>query len=345
MGSMSGERTCSNCGASMLEAQDWCLQCGTGAPRSPRTGPGWRSAAVALGATGALVLGAAAAAYAALEKHSSSKPPTPVAQTPPTTTPPATTQTTTPPPTTTPSTTPPPSSTTPPAGTTTHQPSLNTPNTPPKIPATTPTPNGGQKKRRTTTSSTTKSTSTTKTSTTSTTTAGETTPPGEEELQTNGKGPVAVLLDADAAQVYNPGKFAAARFGDPSLAIDGDATTAWTMQLEPSDAPNVGAGLSLDLNAQLKIAQITLISETVGMTVQIYGTTSKTLPESLSSEEWVRLTKAHVVKKRKATIDLHESSKRFRQLLVWIVKAPTSSSGQFTGSDVAINELQLYEAK
>lgn len=343
---MSGERTCSNCGASMLEAQDWCLQCGTGAPRSPRTGPGWRSAAMALGATGVLVLGAAAAAYAALEKHSPNKPPTPVAQTPPATTPPTTTQTTTPPPTSTPSTTPPPSITPPPAGTTTHQPSLNTPSTPPKIPATTPTPNGGQKKRHTTTNTTTtKSTSTTKTSTTSTTTAGETISPGEEELQTNGKGPVAVLLDADAAQVYNPGKFAAARFGDPSLAIDGDATTAWTMQLEPSDAPNVGAGLSLDLNAQLKIAQITLISETVGMAVQIYGTTSKTLPESLSSEEWVRLSKAHVVKKRKATIDLHESSKRFRQLLVWIAKAPTSSSGQFTGSDVAINELQLYEAK
>ncbi|MFZ2050720.1 MAG: hypothetical protein WAU69_07295, partial [Solirubrobacteraceae bacterium] len=60
---MSGERTCSHCGASMQDGQDWCLQCGAGAPGSSRTGPGWRSAAAVLGATGVLVLGAAAAAY------------------------------------------------------------------------------------------------------------------------------------------------------------------------------------------------------------------------------------------------------------------------------------------
>ena len=45
----------------MAPGQDWCLQCGAGAPGSSRTA-GWRSAAAILGVTLALVLGAAAAA-------------------------------------------------------------------------------------------------------------------------------------------------------------------------------------------------------------------------------------------------------------------------------------------
>jgi hypothetical protein len=152
-----------------------------------------------------------------------------------------------------------------------------------------------------------------------------------------------VLLDTNAAAIYNPGNLAASRFGDPSLAIDGDTTTAWTVKLQGSEAPAVGAGLTLDLKAPLKIAQLTLITESVGMTVQVYGTKSAKVPQALHSEEWVRLSKAHVVKKRKASITLSEDKKAFRQLLVWIAQAPTSGSGQFTTSEVSIDEIQLYE--
>ncbi|HEV7942190.1 MAG TPA: hypothetical protein VGP17_05250 [Solirubrobacteraceae bacterium] len=152
-----------------------------------------------------------------------------------------------------------------------------------------------------------------------------------------------MLLDTNASQIYNPSNFPASRFGDPSLAIDGDTTTAWTVQLEVSEAPSVGAGLTLNLNAPLKIAQMTLITETTGITVQIYGTKSSKVPQSLHSEEWVPLSHAHLVQKRKATIKLMEASKSFRQLLVWIIKAPISATGQFTGTEAAINEIQLYE--
>jgi hypothetical protein len=51
----------------MAPGQDWCLQCGAGAPGSLGT-PGWRSAATILGAVAVLMLGAAAAAFAALSK-------------------------------------------------------------------------------------------------------------------------------------------------------------------------------------------------------------------------------------------------------------------------------------
>lgn len=317
MVAMSGERTCSHCGASMQDGQDWCLQCGAGAPGGSRTGPGWRSAAAVLGATGVLVLGAAAAAYAALQQSTPAKPPVPVAQTPASTTTTTTSATTTPPPVTTPTQTP-----------SAKSPSLNTPSTPPKIPGSTATPGST---KSTTTSTSTKSSSTTTTSTSSNTTS----------QQEGGSQPV--LLDTNASQIYNPSNFPASRFGDPSLAIDGDTTTAWTVQLEESEAPSVGAGLTLNLNAQLKVAQVTLITETTGITVQIYGTESSKVPQSLHSEEWVPLSHIHLVQKRKATIKLMEASKSFRQLLVWILKAPTSTTGQFTGSDAAINEIQLYE--
>lgn len=331
MRQMSGERTCCACGAALREAQDWCLQCGAGAPGGGRMGPGWRSAATLIGATGALVLGAAAAAYAALDQGTPAKPKTPaIAQSAATTT--TTSSTTTAPPTTTPFPTPAPgSSGTGTGGTGGKSPSLNTPGTPPKIPGRASTP------KSKTTSTSTKSTSSTTTTTTSTTTTSST---AEQE---GGKEPVAVLLDTNAAQIYNPGNLAAGRFGDPSLAIDGDTTTAWTVKLEGSVAPNVGAGLTLDLKAPLKLSRLTLITESVGMTVQIYATKSAKIPQALHSEEWVQLSKAHVVKKRKASITLSEDKKAFRQLLVWIVKAPVSGGGQFTASEVSIDEIQLYE--
>ena len=64
------ERSCARCGAAMAADQDWCLQCGAGAPGSLGT-RGWRSTATILGAVAVLALGAAAAAYAALSKGAS----------------------------------------------------------------------------------------------------------------------------------------------------------------------------------------------------------------------------------------------------------------------------------
>jgi hypothetical protein len=51
----------------MAPGQDWCLQCGAGAPGSV-SGGSWRPAAAIAGATLLLVLGAAGAGYAALSK-------------------------------------------------------------------------------------------------------------------------------------------------------------------------------------------------------------------------------------------------------------------------------------
>jgi hypothetical protein len=327
----------------MHVAQDWCLHCGAGAPSRLRTGPGWRTAALAIGGTAALALGAAAAAYAALEQRSPHKPPvpTPVAQKPaapaPSTQLPSTPQT---PGNTTPGGSVPPIESQPET--------LKTPSRVPKIPSSTPAPTSRQAAKPTR-----KASEKAKKASKETGEPAANEPGGEsrksgEEKETAGKQKsesVPVLLDPNAAQIYNPNDFPPTRFGDPSLSIDGEATTAWTVQLEPAEAPDVNAGLSLDLNAPLKIAKLTVITETPGFTVQVYGTKARKLPKELASEEWVRLSRAHLVKRSKATIELSESSARFRQLLIWILKAPTSSSGEFTLGEAKINELQVYEAK
>lgn len=358
---MSGERTCPSCGASMQEGQDWCLRCGTAANGSARTAPGWRSAALALGATAALALGAAAAAYAALEQHPARRPRTPVAQTPPVT------SSTVPPTTSEPGTTTP--ETVPPART--HLPSLppgprtlNTPSGIPQIPSSSPTPrgneeggalngreghggNGGRNRPNNGRHGGKGGASHHQGGEPEEGAGGQSGPEGEAggEGEKQHKQALPILLDTNAAEIYNPESLPATRFGDPSLAIDGEATTAWGVELEPAQAPAVDVGLALDLNATLKIVKLSLVTETPGMTVQVYGTRDRTLPASLSSTSWVRLSHVHLVKRRRATIELQEATKRFRQLLIWIAKAPTASSGQFTGGEVKVNEVQLYEPR
>ncbi|MCL2770203.1 MAG: hypothetical protein FWD42_08880, partial [Solirubrobacterales bacterium] len=98
--------TCVSCGRPLEPGQQWCLHCGSRAPdklESSHAPPGWRSAALVLGATAVLVVGAAAAGYAALT-HKNHAPPRALAAThptltptaPPVTTPPATTAPATP---------------------------------------------------------------------------------------------------------------------------------------------------------------------------------------------------------------------------------------------------------
>jgi hypothetical protein len=150
----------------MAAGQDWCIQCGAGAPGSLGSA-GWRSAGAILAAAAVLALGAAAAAYAALSKSA------PTARVVTTTvaqvqTPPAT------PPPVSPLSTPPPKAA-PPVIT-----------TPPKIPLTTSTP---------------KAASETTTPTTTTPSTTETGGASGEETQ-----PTAIVLDTNAASTYNPYK-------------------------------------------------------------------------------------------------------------------------------------------
>lgn len=288
------------------------MQCGAGAPGSLGT-PGWRSAATILGVAGVLLLGAAAAAFAAL----SSSPPkravlvATVAQ-------PSTPAPVTPPPTTIPVT---------PAVKTTVPPAAATP---PKIPLTTTTP----KAANTTTTPTTTTGTGTSTTLSSAGTGGSN---GEES------NPSAIVLDTNAASAYNPYNYPASAFGDPSLAIDGDSSTAWTAQVDPSTAPKMAVGLLIDLKGAQKVSAVEVVTSTPGMTVQVFAADGTTQPSSITDPAWKQLSRSEVVKKKHTHITLRESNHAFTFLTLWISKAPAASIGtpQAPGH-VDVNELELF---
>jgi hypothetical protein len=307
----------------MAAGQEWCLQCGAGAPGSLGT-PSWRSAATVLGAVAVLALGAAAAAVAALSKGSAKARvvTTTVAQAnAPATTAPVGGTATTP---------------TEALGTTRKAKAILPLGTvkPPKIPLTALTPKASEKTTTTPPSSETK-TSTTPSSSTGGSKAHET---ASEESQ-----PTAIVLDTNAASTYNPYNYPASGFGDPSLTIDGDPATAWTAQVNPATAPKMAQGLLIDLKAKQKVTALELVTSTPGMTVQVYGANGHAAPASITDPAWIPLSPPDVVKKKRLRIALRDSTKAFTFVTLWISKAPQSSIGTPEApGHVDFNEVELF---
>jgi hypothetical protein len=295
--------------------------------------PTWRSAAVIFTALAVLIAGAGGAAYAALSKGKG-KPLTvvkTVAQAPPAAAP--TTPTT--PTTSLPAT---------PGGTpTVGAPTTIKPSTPPKIPLTsTPTPTPAAP------------------IVTPTTGSGGSTPTTGKSKASNPDTPVgeahpeALTLDTNAASTYNPYNYAAANFGDPSLAIDSDASTGWTALVEPAVAPKMAEGIVVDLITARKLSALGLTTTTPGMTVQVYGANGEAPPTSITDPAWVALTPAAVAKKKHARIKLGGSTaagqaaakKAYRFVVLWISQAPASAVGTPEApGHVSVNELELFPRK
>jgi hypothetical protein len=312
---------CANCGSPMAPGQEWCLSCGAGAPGSLGSGrAGWRSGAGVLAATAVLALGAAAAAYAALSKG---KTPVHVLTT-------AVAQSPAAPGAATPAT---------PAPAT---PGLGTPTTikplppggvkPPKIPlkAVTPKPlNIAPIKPPVVGGAPTTSTPSE---------IGGTTGSGETQ-------PGAILLDTNAANTYNPYAYPASDFGDPSLTIDGDTSTAWTAQVDPTVAPKLAEGVVLDLKSPRKLSALGLTTSTPGMTIQVYGANGATPPTSITDPAWVKLSPNVLEKSKHVRLKLHAPKKAFRFVTLWISKAPAASIGtpQAPGH-VSVNEVEVFPA-
>jgi hypothetical protein len=288
-----------------------------------------------------LAAGAAVAGAAALSKHSAAPRTTALAPTPP---PPAS-ATTTPQPTT--------PGATAAGGAGTHTSSKGSANNllfppssttkPPKLPsaASTPTPvpkaSGG--------STPAESTSTTTPAKTNTTETGTTTSESKSKEGSAGKSeqPAPIVLDTNAATTYNPYNFPETGFGDPALAIDGEPSTAWTVQVQPNSFPNMAEGLLIDLRSPTKLGSLELVTPTRGMTVQIYGASTAKAPATITEPGWVPLSGTHVLKKKVTHLKLRAAGKEFRFALVWITKAPTASQGTPTApGHVALSEVVPY---
>ena len=301
---------CASCGAPMAGGQDWCMQCGAGAPGSIGA-RAWRPWAIAFGATAVLLLGAAAAAYAALNKEPKKAAVTTatVAQAPP---PAATTPTPV-----TPTT---PAVKVPPVAKAPHVKLKATPAPVATTPVTPVTP-------------TTPATKEQGTSTTGTGGAG-----AESK-------PAAILLDTDAASTYNPYAYPESTFGDPSLTVDGDTSTGWSAQVNPATAPAMAEGVVIDLKSAKKLSAVKLVTTTPGMTLQIYGSTAKTAPATITDPSWVAISKSLTIKKRKARIGLNTKGKAYRFVTVWISGAPASAVGTpEKPGKVTLNEIELFPA-
>ena len=311
------QRTCPNCGSPMAAAQDWCLECGTGAPGSFGVRPGWRSATAIIGATVLLAAAAVAASYAALNKSSKrvvTRPPAVAQATPPTASAPA------------------PAAALPPATATPAKPSVTPGKTPvppitahsrtpvPAHPVVAPVTHPVTTPAVTHTPTTTHHTS----STVSPNSAAGT--PGSK-----------VVLDPDAATTYNPYGYPDSRFGDPGLAIDQDPTTSWTAQVDPTVAPRNADGLILDLKAPQKLGQLRLQTNTPGIEVEIYGANGDTPPPSITDPAWHHLITPRKVP-RDVKLRLATGGQTYRYVVLWITKAPSASPT----AKMAISEVTLY---
>jgi hypothetical protein len=338
----------------LADNQRWCLQCGAGAPGSVARERDWRPLAL-LAAVAVIVLaGAATAAALALNQHAG-KPPTHlvIAEVAPPVT----------------STTPPTGSgaggtpgaggaggaaaTLPGAGkgasTLGRGAASGLPSStvkPPKLPSVVPTPHPlriptGSTLPRSTTNSTSTSTPTSSSTTPTGTTPTSSTP--TSSTPTTPQTPNPILLDTDAASVYNPSGYPTSYFGDPALAIDGEASTAWTVQVEPETAPLMAAGLALDLKTPTRVGSLEVVTTTPGMTVEVFGSNAGALPEAITDPAWTKLAPTHVVKKKKGLIKLGANPKAYRFLVLWLIKAPAAAVGTPTApGHVSISEVVPY---
>jgi hypothetical protein len=163
----------------------------------------------------------------------------------------------------------------------------------------------------------------------------------EAETQTEAEPPSPILLDTNAASVYNPYGYPASLFGDPSLTIDGEGKTAWTAQVQPEKAPSMAEGLLLDLKSPQRLGHATVKSSTIGATVEIYGADGDAPAASITDPAWVRLVGLKKLKKKDTTFTLKTKGKRYRFVVLWLVKAAPGSTAAKPGQ-VAIDEFELF---
>jgi len=317
-------RTCKACGAGMIEAQDWCLECGTARPGRLGTRPGWRAAATVSGATLMLVCGAVAASYAAITDDAgkqADKPVTgnatpiagPTAQVPPAVAP-----------------TPTPGAALP----TTSTPAITTGSTTsalPKLP-TLPANSTSTPSVSTPTSSTTTTTSTQTTTTTTTTDTTPTTP-----------ALTAITLAADSADVYDPYPRATDK-GDPADAYDANAKDSWFVQTAADGKP-MQVGLLVDLESRKNVKQIEFATNTPGFRVEVYTTDGSALPPDILDTRWAHVasrsdvdqnTKGDNVKgDDKEIVALPKGGEEARKLVLWFTTPPDA------GATVRLRDLVL----
>ena len=287
----------------MAADQDWCLDCGAAAEGALRRRPGTRVGAALIAVTALLVVAAAGAAYAALStpgRHVIVKAAAVPAPAAPAPAPtPAAPPATTPPKATTPTI---PKATPPPAATPTPAPTTAPPAA--TTPSTTPAP---------------------------TTPVPKVTPPAKQTPP--------LTLDFNAASNFNPNGYPAGAFGDPSLAIDGDTSTSWSVQVPGTVVPGGDAGLLLDLVSPQAMSKVGLVTDTPGFHFEVFGANGSAAPKTLTAPGWTKLLGSHLAS-RHQKVALKTNGHRYRFVLLWILKSkgaqPATGTTAITGTTASV---------
>jgi len=340
-------RTCATCGSALAEDQEWCLECGAAAvPPEERGGlPGWRTAAAVIAVTLVMASGAVAAAYAALRGGDDAPPPEQVAQAPagdvvptpppvdippedvvPPADPGASAEV--PPPVEPPPAEPPvfdpaPPPAAPPA------PPPAPPATPPATPPASGDSSGGSKQDK----------ERPKPVTRAPLVPVELDPETTPALSFNPPQPGATppADGSPAPRVHADSDFT----GEPKLAFDGDPATSWSVTLAtPELIAEPQAGLLIDLGTAQKLRRLKVTPTTPGTTIEVYGATGETPPESLGDKGWkVLATQLDVDGPTRITLgEDGVGTKKVRWVLVYFADGPDDG----VSTSVGISELELY---
>jgi hypothetical protein len=220
---------------------------------------------------------------------------------------------------------------------------------PPKLPAATPTPQVATPAPVASTTpkpvATTTTPATETTPATGTTSATNTTPATTlaQPTTTTKTAPVAAKpssspLDAAVASTYNPYGAPAASFGDPAKAIDGDAKTSWTYQLDPSSDGKTLVGLAIKLKTAQMLDTVKITTPSPGMTVELYGAEHGE-PATINDPLWLHLTSGRDIK-ASTTLHLDTLGESLDYLLVWVTAAPSGT----TSGTLGISEVLITKA-
>ena len=299
-------RLCVGCAALLEPGQDWCLECGTAQPGRLGGRPGWRAALTVVGITSLLAAGAIAAGYAALSSEAERRAAAPA------------------PPAAQPSVPPPPATPAPPA----EEPEAVAPPEQPKAeeprpveppqreepappsdpaPAAPPPPagdtDGGDD--------------------------GDGAPAAEPEKKPRRKPSPIVALAPGAASTYDPMQRGGNLTGDPAESIDGNKKTAWEAPVGQDGRVDIGLLISLEKLTAMK--SLRLLAGTPGFTVELYGATSRDVPEGdVLNPEWKQLD----LTRDFGTDERLTIGGKYRHVLLWFTEQPADTK-------VMIPEVEL----
>ena len=295
-------RLCVGCAALLEPGQDWCLECGTAQPGRLGGRPGWRAALTVVGITSILAAGAIAAGYAALSsdaEHRAAAPAPPAAQ---------------------PSVPPPPATPTPPA----EQPEAVTP--PEQPPAEEPKPVEPPKNEEPAPPSDPAPAAPTPPADEN---DGGSAPADEPESKPKRDPSPIVALAPDAASTFDPMERGGNLTGDPAEAIDGNRRTAWEAPVGQDGRVDIGLLISLDKLTAMK--QLRLRAGTPGFNVELYGATSRQVPEGdVLNPDWKQLDTTRDF----GTDEKLKIGGKYRHVVLWFTEQPADTK-------VMIPEVEL----